>query len=88
LKEANWPAYGSYIIFELFQDKKTSQNFVRSIYNGKAVTLPCCNSQFCPLETFQKFVEPTIPKDYINECQSKLTPEQLAVATNLVAKGK
>jgi len=73
--DQKWPQFSSYIIFELYENVKTKQDFVQIIYNGKELSLPesfqneyqqqhkgDIPKHFYLLESFSKFVSPIIEK--------------------------
>jgi hypothetical protein len=69
--DGRWPKIGSYVLFELFEDKKNpDKHFVRMIYNDKVLPL-LPNKEFIPFEEYLKLSLPLEVHDFKMECQEK-----------------
>jgi len=64
--DGKWTTYASSLITEYYEGQ-----FVRIIFNGKAVIVPGCGQEFCPFDTFDQIVSKALPGP--NDCQSSHT---------------
>jgi len=53
-----WPTFAAFIITEYYDGPTPT---IRIVYNGKALTIPQCGSEFCPYSTFEKLVNNIVP---------------------------
>jgi acid phosphatase len=54
----DWPPYGSFIIFELYQDERDQSFHVRTVYNNIDVHLPQEHSSVVPVRRFLEVLKP------------------------------
>jgi hypothetical protein len=63
------PIFSSQILFELYQDS-FGEAFVRTIYNGHALSIRGCE-ELCNLKTFEGLLKPFVVQDWDGWCQSE-----------------
>eukprot|EP01105_Mastigella_eilhardi_P021210 TRINITY_DN5115_c0_g3_i2.p1 TRINITY_DN5115_c0_g3~~TRINITY_DN5115_c0_g3_i2.p1 ORF type:complete len:336 (-),score=72.81 TRINITY_DN5115_c0_g3_i2:29-1036(-) len=66
-----WPAYASYLVFELFSDLSSKQDYVRMVYNGQELRVPACqkDGDDCSFASFAAVVDTlTLHDDIEQEC--------------------
>ena len=78
--DRSWPAYGSMIALELYEDPKRSKEAashgVRMIYNGEVKVIPGCGgAPICPWESFLRVAEAVVPRE--GECSDPEMEEKL-----------
>jgi len=62
-------AYGSHLVFELWQDR-AQEHWVAVEFDGEYQTIPACGSELCKLADFDAAIKPFIPVDFAKECEA------------------
>ncbi|KAM6934228.1 lysophosphatidic acid phosphatase type 6 [Xenentodon cancila] len=52
--DMKWPPYAADITVELYEDRQTSEAFVKVSYVGQDQLLPGCSGVYCPLQEFKR----------------------------------
>eukprot|EP01105_Mastigella_eilhardi_P010271 TRINITY_DN2401_c0_g1_i1.p1 TRINITY_DN2401_c0_g1~~TRINITY_DN2401_c0_g1_i1.p1 ORF type:complete len:430 (-),score=96.41 TRINITY_DN2401_c0_g1_i1:158-1402(-) len=73
--DGTWPAYASYLAFELYTDTAAQTDRVRLTYNGRVLSLPACqkttrSDSDCSFDVFAALVATLTPTDPDRECGS------------------
>ncbi|KAF9901362.1 Acid phosphatase-like protein 2 [Lobosporangium transversale] len=71
-EDQQWPPYASNIILELWKSSP-GEHFVRVLYNGEVLDVKSnwCDLEWCPFDTFIKYLDRFILKDLMAKCQSQ-----------------